>query len=121
MVVYMNLVRGRFWHLSDKFLGREVILLPRVPRDRALGEDEHTPRVCVASRVEGALVALRNVYYVPSFWHVYCVLVPWEWLDLGEVPDASETGELWVLRPVEGFFCGLVEPLPRTRQVLSVE
>jgi len=88
------------YHLSERWLGQRVTLAPRIPRDRAPFEDRRVRRICVAPTVQGCLLALRGCFYNRGVWWIYAT----SGVDAVEpisVPDASETGERWLLHPTE--------------------
>lgn len=96
-------------HLSNCPLGPSVVLRPRIPRDRAPFEDRRIPRICVAPRVEGCLIALSGCYYNRGRWWVYEVDdVEMAAVEPHQVPDARESGELWLLTPTRFRYAGTV-------------
>lgn len=96
-------------HLSAAYLGERAVLSPRLPRDRMLLENRTVRRVCVAPGVPGCLLALRGVYYNRGLWYRYVAEVPQDALhEPAGVPDAHETGELWLLERVEFRYAGIV-------------
>lgn len=62
------------FHLSTKFLGKEFVFTPRVSKnlykdvDQNIIEDDITPRISVARRIEDALASLDGVYPNEEFF-----------------------------------------------------
>lgn len=93
------------------------IFLPRVPSSRMRSEDGITPRVCFGPSLLDAYYAVKTTRCHTQmdlmFIHVpnnldelkafSAIVAPNE----NEVPDASDTGELWSLDPVEMKCVGL--------------
>lgn len=97
----------RLYHICQHDAGENVVLVPKVPAFRALGEDNGTPRVCACLNPYSCLRALELSYspamdeppYGLPVW-IYCADVPMEDIEqpsTAEVPDAWLTGELWVM------------------------
>lgn len=97
----------KVWHLSAVNLGPCPILLPRIPRDRARGEDGRIARICVAPTIAGCLIALRGCYYNTGRWFAYSIDDA-NVTDAHRVPDAATTGELWLLTPERCRYEGIV-------------
>lgn len=88
------------YHLSAADLGDEPVLRPRIPRDRMPFENRTVARVCAAPSVAGCLQALSGSYYNRGAWCIYAADIPSDLLvEPVAVPDAAETGELWLLEP----------------------
>lgn len=86
------------YHLSATDLGPSPVLRPQIPRDRMPFENRSVARVCAAPSVTGCLKALEGCFYNRGRWWCYAAQVPEEMLfEPVGVPDASETGELWLL------------------------
>ena len=49
------------YHISKKYIGKEVLLEPRVPDLGMIGEDNATPRICVSTSVLGCLYSLELI------------------------------------------------------------
>lgn len=94
------------FHLSDRYLGSAAVLNPRLPRDPMRGENMRIQRVSVAPTLIGCMEALHYARYNRGRWFVYVAdAIPDEPL---HVPDAVNTGELWLLVPTRFAYAGRV-------------
>lgn len=93
-------------------------LIPKIPRLRMKGEDAVTPRVCVAQDIDGCIWATPYVETGSHFnWHIFRVfefeineddkdlVLSSELYEEELVPDALDTGECWIKRPIEAVRC----------------
>lgn len=106
------------YHVSvDRHYGD--IFIPRVPENRAIGEDETTPRICVSTSIQGGIRgACLDAYdcFVFIYKPVECgeglisdnIFVP----DADEVPDVYQTKEKWITCPVKMICVGYAELRP---------
>jgi hypothetical protein len=99
----------QYYHISAQWLGVRPALRPRIPRDRVLFENATVKRICVAPTLAGCLLALQGAYYNQGLWYVYATDV--QPVEPVSVPDAPQTGELWLLEPVRLGYVGLVKGL----------
>lgn len=107
--------------------------IPRVPEELMVGENECTPRICVASNLEGCLssapwggVRLEDTMVenededeFSRIMRVYefdttnipesSILTPRELYHSGDVPDAIYKNEHWILEPVNPVNTYLIE------------
>lgn len=110
---------GILYHVSvERIAGNR--LWQRIPKDRAEGEDKTMKRICFAKTLEGCITAMPNGVKVarnlslcelhmglPAILHIYSIKrsdIPDEnikdsnyLLENNLVPDADETGEVWVV------------------------
>lgn len=93
------------WHISETFLGDEVLLEPRSPRYPMSGENEAIPRICVCMSIYGCILAISpNILHLvdkTDFYLYYSYIDPskiYQPCD-DEVPDSWVTGELWITEP----------------------
>lgn len=86
----------KFYHVSPKNLGDEIILKPRNPQ--APGEPT-TPRICVTPTIAGCIMATGSLLqlFAEDTLYVYQTIAPVEAKKPVGVEDASMTGELWIL------------------------
>lgn len=102
---YLNSENGTLYFLSDKNMNNET-LIPRVP-DNFLTKNEYedniTKRICFATSIDKALIALsQNLKDKEFYVHIiapgvkYNVRKP----TVKEVPDCKITGEMWITTPV---------------------
>lgn len=98
----------RYYHLSTVYIGMTPVLTPRIPRDPMIFEDRKIKRVCVAIEISGCLLALKNTFYNQGIWYIYetdAVAV----FEPINVPDASQTGEMWLLEKVIFNYAGCLQ------------
>lgn len=94
-------MRQPYYHLSRRYLGREVVLEPRIPSGAAVGEERATPRVSVGMDVEDCLLAITWVKATGRTFYAYRLADDVEPVEppRGAVPDVGDTRELWLLEP----------------------
>jgi hypothetical protein len=91
----------RLYFITDKYMGKKPTLTPRVPRNRAVGEDETTERICVAPTLAGCYLGVFDgVQFAIPAMHVYVCEVDYS-IPAGEVPDKKITGERWLCQPTQ--------------------
>ena len=97
------------YHISSKFLGKQPKFQPRIPQSRMQDEDDTTPRICVAERIEDCYVAYLGsgnsfCSRIPKM-HVYATngnsSVP-----ATSVPDYKYTKERWLLEAAHMEYIG---------------
>ncbi len=97
----------KLYHVSEKYLGKEVMLSPRIPNNqmtKLFGEDSITPRVCFCESVCECLTALGD-NIKGKILYVYETDIGEEFEghikrpSLDEVPDVDTSGEIWLLKP----------------------
>lgn len=88
------------WERDD--LGERILKVPAVPSIRLPGEDNRTPRICVAPSPALAASALRG-RAVCGPMTLYQLTGEAEMVKptLSQVPDAAATGEQWILSPTK--------------------
>jgi hypothetical protein len=111
------------YHISTKPLtGEELNFIPRIPpkENRMTYEDTTTPRICVSTVIEGALQGACShiadkllieaktgesqpiyVYIPEEDIEVKYIVSNEELISRGLVPDADNTGEIWITKPVK--------------------
>lgn len=104
----MNLVHVSF-EIIDEFI-------PRIPKDRADGEDNTIPRICVTTDIVRAINALPNgslvlhkmrVLKLPTIIHVYYLKADKVMSNeevAKHVPDALSSGEMWILEKPKSVY-----------------
>lgn len=93
----------KLFHVSSKYLGREVTLNPRIPEyaEESM-EDSTTPRVSLASIVEEAIGAADVLGEVDKFYVYELINKPKLVYPTEEqVPDVKQTGEVWAVTPAK--------------------
>lgn len=116
--------RVLLYHISRLEEGHRAIqeFIPRIPKQRAIKEDDTIPRICVADTVDGCVLAhpdaVPNIQFAMGLdlleetgeigllfriYHFWAkkedVLFPTELTERGLVPDAVDTSEHWLLTP----------------------
>lgn len=106
----LSAIAGWF-HISTQFLGRSVVLEPRLPQAPAVGEEKLTPRISVAASVEQCLAGLTALKLPPRAY-VYRVHGPVKQLDTDTpakvVPDWAKSEEAWILSPQRFRYVGAI-------------
>lgn len=94
------------YHVSLENKGSIFMFSPQIPKHVAIGEDEHTPRICCATSITNCIQAMAEFPFVRKDIHenikeiyVYTATVPVDDVSQAETPDAWMTGELWLLKP----------------------
>jgi hypothetical protein len=100
----------KLFHISLDTDNLEKNFIPCVPSCAGLGEDEETPRICFAPSIEQCIQATHpQDYRVGQYFTVFelivdendpCLYYPEELYNKGLVPDALETQEFWLTKPV---------------------
>lgn len=93
------------YFITDQNFGNKVILEPRIPNNyftRNNIEDNHTPRICCADTIDGALVGLAKnisgqILYVYQPVGNFQVTIPTN----DQVPGASKYREYWITSKTE--------------------
>ena len=97
----------KLYHVSEKYLGKEVMLSPRIPNNqmtKLFGEDSVTPRICFCESIGRCLTALGD-NIKGKVLYVYETDIGEEFEgyikrpSLDEVPDVDTSGEIWLLKP----------------------
>lgn len=99
----------KLYHVSEKYLGKEVTLSPRIPNNqmtKLFGEDSITPRVCFCESVCECLIAIGDnledkelyVYEIVIDERVEISRGTIKYPDTTEVPDTDTFREIWLLR-----------------------
>ena len=97
----------KLFHVSERYLGHEVLFEPRVPKNqmtKLFGEDSVTPRICFCESIGRCLTALGD-NIKGKVLHVYEIDIDEEFErhikrpSLDEVPDVDTSGEIWLLKP----------------------
>lgn len=104
----MNLIHVSFDRVDE--------FIPRVPKDRADGEDSTIPRICVTNDIVRAICALPNgglvlhkmsLLKLPTIIHVYYLKAD-KVMSCEEVskyvPDALSSGEMWILEKPKSVY-----------------
>ena len=86
--------------LVDKFV-------PRIPKNRCIGEDATIPRICAGQTIRGCLSSMPKAgdtmhrmrqMGLPVIIHAYYMRCKHAVFDIKDyVPDATTTGEIWLL------------------------
>ena len=90
------------YHLSNRFLGNKVVLVPRVPH--YAGEDSITPRVSLSNSLEGCLKGSGGQLHPKDDIFYFYEVINQPKLHkptTAQVYDVGRTGETWALTPVE--------------------
>lgn len=99
----------KYYHVSEK-KSPFISLTPRIPSNhftRIGAEDKVTPRICVSSSIDGALIALgknlqgKVLYVYELDDYKGDVVTNSEIRKRKLVPDAKVTGEVWLLKPAK--------------------
>lgn len=120
-------LEGRFQSLEEVQLHIAIppIFKPRIPFSRLPGEDNKTPRICLAPSLEDCITGMGvNLFhrcindncFAVDGREVYPILVSSFWtedLDLykpssEEVPDVEETREIWALNQAIPAYVDLI-------------
>lgn len=107
------------YHVSIVELKEDQLnFIPRIPESRMSGENETIERICFSSKIEGCLLAIkdiervlyRNLTYgedIKLFVYgidenkINNIITPKELVDMEYVADALETNEHWILENVK--------------------
>ncbi len=111
------------YHISTKLLtGEELNFIPRIPpkENRMTYEDTTIPRICVSTVIEGALQGICShiadkllveaktgenqpiyVYIPEDDIEEKHIISNEELINRRLVPDADNTGEVWITKPVK--------------------
>lgn len=106
------------YFVTDKYLGEDPILQPRVPEFTSMMEDSRTKRICVAPTIYQCLIAIEastklieeKVNY--KRYRVYRAIYDEETVrqpTADEVSDAYSTGELWFIQPTQFHHVGVYD------------
>lgn len=114
--------KTKLYHLSYRFMGYTPTFTPRIPSERYEGEqvfheyigelmdeDETIPRICVSDSIENCLSAHPMNGIMLAELSVYVAKNPYmvtKDLPAIMVPDAKETGEIWILSETEMEYQG---------------
>jgi len=88
-----------YYHLSANNYGEKVKFTPRNPD---VPGESNLPRICVATTIEGALVALGSLLYVYGALHVFIYQATGDPEIISpnrSVVDRKITGEMWIVEP----------------------
>ena len=99
----------KLYHVSEKYLGKEVMLSPRIPNNqmtKLFGEDSITPRVCFCESVCECLTAIGDNLKDKELYVYEIVIDERTEINRGtikrpdttEVPDTDTFREIWLLR-----------------------
>lgn len=106
MSVLESNCRNFNFHLSDRYIGISPTLIPTLPRDPMLNENDTIERISVSYDLLGCLIALSTTFYVPTFW--YCYINLSQAHDCIRVPDSGITNEMWLLYPERFYYAGKI-------------
>lgn len=92
-------------HCSSKYLGKEVVFNPRIPKDRMSYENDNVPRICMSTSIDGCLTAIDTMYTWfegDRLVYVYVCIVDEKYVihpTVEDVPDVLFSGEVWSTVP----------------------
>lgn len=113
------------YHISAYYLGKKIVLMPKVPSTVMADEDNETARVCFAPSIEQCLLGIRGTKSIDKTYtgqYGYFLYSTEETLEPAgtRVPDFYRTNEHWSLKPVKVKFVGVVY-FDKKTNILSVD
>lgn len=102
------------YHISRYYLGKKITLTAKIPEnlwrddDGFVTEDSITPRICVAPTFRGCLLGMAGESDLRETSATYSDVFVYKTKEIPTlplcVPDAENTGEMWLLKDSEFTF-----------------